>query len=191
MKHKVIITLISLLTLSGCANEHNSENTKKVETNPVNSVPSWVLNPTSANGFSASNCVIASGNFSVDRNHAISLARNTLAQNLETKVSVLEKSYQKINNSIDGKTSGTSFEQISKKITNTSIKKSHVEQVSLVEIAGVEQVCALVMMPLNETEMMFDRALPADIDPTDKASLYKEFTRQKVAKALEKQGNKI
>ncbi|WP_206744451.1 hypothetical protein, partial [Salinivibrio sp. PR5] len=128
------------MILSGCTNKHNYENTEKVEINPVNSVPNWILNPTDANGFSSSNCVVYSGNFSVDRNHAISLARNTLAQNLDTKVSILEKSYQKINDSIDRKLSGSSFEQISKKVTNISINKSQIEQISIVKIAGVEQV---------------------------------------------------
>ena len=193
MKYQILTAAISAVILSGCASQSGSENTAKVETNKGRNVPSWVLNPTSANGFAASNCVTASGNFSVDRNHAISLARNTLAQNLDIKVSVLEKNYQKIDSSVDGQTSGTSFEQIAKQITNTSIQKSQVEQVSLVEIGGVEQICALVVMPKIESEKMFNSAVTAgtDIDPTDKAALYKEFVSQKTSKELEKQAEAL
>ncbi|MHA7589530.1 hypothetical protein [Vibrio harveyi] len=193
MKYQILTAAISAVILSGCASQSGSENTAKVETNKGSNVPSWVLSPTSANGFAASNCVTASGNFSVDRNHAISLARNTLAQNLDIKVSVLEKNYQKIDSSVDGQTSGTSFEQIAKQITNTSIQKSQVEQVSLVEIGGVEQICALVVMPKIESEKMFNSAVTAgtDIDPTDKAALYKEFVSQKTSKELEKQAEAL
>ncbi|HDM8153653.1 hypothetical protein [Vibrio harveyi] len=193
MKYQILTAAISAVILSGCASQSGSENTAKVETNKGSNVPSWVLSPTSANGFAASNCVTASGNFSVDRNHAISLARNTLAQNLDIKVSVLEKNYQKIDSSVDGQTSGTSFEQIAKQITNTSIQKSQVEQVSLVEIGGVEQICALVVMPKIESEKMFNSAVTAgtDIDPTDKAALYKEFVSQKTSKELEQQAEAL
>ena len=193
MKYQILTAAISEGFLSGWASQSGSENTAKVETNKGSNVPSWVLNPTSANGFAASNCVTASGNFSVDRNHAISLARNTLSQNLDIKVRLLEKNYQKIDSSVDGQTSGTSFEQIAKQITNTSIQKSQVEQVSLVEIGGVEQICALVVMPKIESEKMFNSAVTAgtDIDPTDKAALYKEFVSQKTSKELEQQAEAL
>lgn len=193
MKYQILTAAISAAVLSGCASQSGSENTAKVETSKGSNVPNWVLNPTSANGFAASNCVSASGNFSIDCNHAISLARNTLAQNIDIKVSVLEKNYQKIDSSVDGHTSGTSFEQIAKQITNTSIQKSQVEQVALVEVGGEEQVCALVVMPKIESEKMFNSAVVAseDLDPTDKAALYKEFVSQKTSKQLEEQAKKL
>ncbi|WP_100754424.1 hypothetical protein [Vibrio salilacus] len=193
MKYHILTAAISAVILSGCASQSGSEDKTKVEANKDRHVPSWVLNPTSANGFAASSCVTASGNFYVDRNHAISLARNTLAQNLDIKVSVLEKNYQKIDSSVDGQTSSASFEQIAKQITNTSIQKSQVEQISLVEIGGVEQICALVAMPKIESEKLFNSAVTAstDIDPTDKAALYKEFVSQKTSKQLEKQAEDL
>jgi PBP1b-binding outer membrane lipoprotein LpoB len=189
MKHHILSAVIGAVFLSGCASQSASENTAKIETNKGSNVPAWVLNPTSANGFAASNCVTASGNFSIDRNHAVSLARNTLAQNLDIKVSVLEKNYQKIDTTVDAQVAGTSFEQIAKQITNTSIQKSQVEQVSLVNVGGVDQVCALVVMPKIESEKMFNTAVTADanVDPSDKAALYKEFVSQKTTKELEEQ----
>lgn len=190
MKHHILTAAIGALVLSGCASQGEQAT---IETNTTGNVPSWILNPTSANGFAASNCVESSGNFSIDRNHAISLARNTLAQNLDIKVSVLEKNYQKINSSVDGQSAGTSFEQIAKQISNTSIQKSQVENISLVEIDGAKQVCALVVMPAIESEKLFNSAITASssIDPTDKASLYREFVSQKTTKQLEEQAETL
>ncbi len=193
MKHHILTAAIGALVLSGCASQGEQIEKAKIDTNTTGNVPNWILNPTSANGFAASNCVESSGNFSIDRNHAVSLARNTLAQNLDIKVSVLEKNYQKINSTVDGQSAGTSFEQIAKQISNTSIQKSQVENISLVEIDGAKQVCALVVMPTIESEKLFNSALTASssIDPTDKASLYKEFVSQKTTKQLEEQAEAL
>ncbi len=193
MKNHILTAAISALVLSGCASQGEPAEKAQIETNTTGNVPSWILNPASANGFAASTCVESSGNFSIDRNHAISLARNTLAQNLDIKVSVLEKNYQKINNTVDGKSAGSSFEQIAKQISNTSIQRSKVENVALVEIDGAKQVCALVVMPTIESEKLFNSALTASssIDPTDKASLYKEFVSQKTTKQLEEQAAEL
>ncbi|AXT73694.1 hypothetical protein [Vibrio sp. dhg] len=192
MKHHILTAAIGALVLSGCASQSAQVETAKIETNTANNVPSWVLNPASANGFAASNCVESSGNFSIDRNHAVSLARNTLAQNLDIKVSVLEKNYQKISSSVDGQSAGTTFEQIAKQVSNTSIHHSEVEEISLVEIDGAKQVCALVVMPEVESEKLFNSALKvSSIDPTDKASLYKEFVSQKTTKQLEEQAEAL
>lgn len=192
MKYHILTAAIGALVLSGCASQSAQVETAKIETNNLANVPKWVMNPTSANGFAASNCVGASGNFSIDRNHAVSLARNTLAQNMDIKVSVLEKNYQKISTSVDGQAAGTSFEQIAKQISNTSIQKSQVEGISLVEIDGAKQVCALVVMPAVESEKLFSSALTASsVDPADKASLYKEFVSQKTTKQLEEQAEAL
>ncbi|CAM4451468.1 hypothetical protein [Vibrio agarivorans] len=189
MTNKFLVTAIGAIMLGGCASNQDESSTAKIETNSAIDVPAWVLNPASANGLAASNCVEASGNFSLDRNHAVALSRNTLAQNLDVKVSVLEKTYQQLNQSIDGTTTGSSFEQVAKQVTNTSIKKSEIEQIALVNIAGKDQVCALVVMPQIESEQLFNQAIPttAKIDPTDKAAMYKEFLSQKTAKQLEAQ----
>ncbi|MDR9829198.1 hypothetical protein RCJ22_26770 [Vibrio sp. FNV 38] len=190
MNKTLLSALLGSAVLMGCAsNDSGHQTTAEIETNKADDVPTWILNPASANGLAASNCVEASGNFSIDRNHAISLSRNTLAQNLDIKVSVLEKTYQQLNNSVDGTTSGSTFEQVSKQISNTSIKQSEVEQIALVNIAGKDQVCALVVMPQIQTEQLFNQAINtnARIDPSDKAAMYKEFSSQKSAKQLEAQ----
>ncbi len=189
MKYQILTTVICSLLFTGCASESAADHQAKIDTHTQGNVPAWILNPSSANGYAASNCVESSGNFSIDRNHAISLARNTLAQNMDNKVSVLEKNYQKMSNSAGVKVSGTSFEQISKQIASVSLKKSQVEQIALVNISGVDQTCALVVIPKTTSDEIFNTAVTSDsaIDPADKASLYKEFVSQKTAKALEAQ----
>lgn len=188
MNKKLLSATLFAVMLSGCASNGNDQvEVKPAVTAPA--MPSWVLNPASANGFAASNCVQSSGNFSVDRNHAVSLARNTLAQNMDLKANVLEKSFQKMGNSAGMTTTGTSFEQVAKQITSVSLQNSQVEQVALVDIAGVPQICALVTIPKVASEKLFDKAMATQtmIDPSNKAALYKEFVSQKTAKELEQQ----
>lgn len=184
-KTNVFATAVLAMTLAGCAsNDANQANNSN-----ITNMPEWVMNPVSANGFAASNCVESSGNFSIDRNHAISLTRNTLAQNMQLKASVLEKSYQKMESASGMTTSGTSFEQVAKQVTSVSLTKSQVEKVAIVNIAGKDQVCALVTIPKVEAEQQFKAAMMKvpGMNPMTQDHLYKEFVSQKTAKELEAQ----
>ncbi|EAS41187.1 hypothetical protein C9J48_00540 [Photobacterium profundum] len=197
MNKKILSAAVLAVLLTGCATE-SAQVTQQPETNipsenSSQAMPAWVFNPSSANGFAASNCVTASGNFSVDRNHVVSLTRNTLAQNMDLKANVLEKTYQKMDSAAGVSTTGTSFEQIAKQITSVSLQKSQVEQIAVVQISGIDQVCALVTMPKMESEKLFNNMVETNtvIDPTDKAALYKEFMSQKTTKELENQVNTL
>ncbi|WP_025820337.1 hypothetical protein [Shewanella marina] len=183
MNNKILSVALTVLFVGGCANTEVTN----IETS--SNIPVWVMNPSSANGYSASNCVSSSGNFSIDRNHAISLTRITLAQNMQLKASILEKSYQKLNQSTGLSTTGSSFEQIAKQVTSISIQNSQVEQIALIEINDVEQVCALVTIPKTLTHVLFEETIGQDktVDPTNKTALYNEFISQKTAKELEQQ----
>lgn len=190
MKKQLLSATIAMVVLSGCATQESGKTTTQASTNAKsdNAIPEWVMNPASANGYAASNCVSFSGNFSVDRNHAVSLARNTLAQNMDLKASVLEKTYQKMDSAAGSTSTGTSFEQVAKQISSVSIKQSQVEKVDMVKIAGTDQVCALVTIPKVESEKAFDNVIATgSIDPDDKDALYKEFISQKTTKELESQ----
>ncbi len=193
MKYQYLSIMVSSVLLAGCAGQSSTTDVAQISTNTDGNIPAWILTPSSANGYAASSCVEDSGHFSIDRNHAVSLARNTLAQNLETKVSVLEKNYQKMNDSAGIKTSGSSFEQIAKQITSVSLQKSQVEQVALVNINDIAQVCALVVMSKTESDEVFNSVVSANssIDPKNKAALYKEFVAQKTVKELEAQSKSL
>ena len=190
MKKQLLSATIVTLLLSGCATQESGKVAAQESINikPTNAIPGWVMNPVSANGYAASNCVAFSGNFSVDRNHAVSLARNTLAQNMDLKASVLEKTYQKMDSAAGTTSTGTSFEQVAKQISSVSIKQSQVEKVEIVNIAGTDQVCALVTIPKVASEKIFDNVIATgSIDPDDKDALYKEFISQKTTNELESQ----
>ena len=191
MKKSLLSAAMLAVLMTGCASQESAPVAPTTNTAPP--LPAWVMSPASANGYAASNCVTATGNFSVDRNHAVSLTRNTLAQNMNLKASVLEKTYQKMDSAAGQTSTGTSFEQIAKQIASVTLQKSQVEQIAVVNIAGVDQVCSLVTMPKIESEKAFQVLADASgpIDPSDKAALYKEFMSQKTAKELEKQVNSL
>lgn len=192
MKKNVLYAAVIATLMTGCATQESNNTATAPATNAVANVadiPEWVLNPSSANGFAASNCVKYTGNFSVDRNHAVSLTRNALAQNMDLKANVLEKTYQKMDSASGETSTGTSFEQIAKQITSVSLQKSQIEKVKIVNIAGVPQVCSLVTIPKVESEKAFTNMVNSSgpIDPSDKAALYKEFMSQKTTAELEQQ----
>lgn len=187
MNKTILSAVLMTLLVTGCASQ--DANVEQAQLNTTSKIPAWVMNPASANGFSASNCVKSSGNFAIDRNHAISLSRTTLAQNMELKASVLEKTFQKLDDSAGLVTAGSSFEQIAKQVTSVSLQKSQVEQVAVIKINNIDQVCALVTIPKAVTSALFNESVGqnSNIVPTDKAALYKEFISQKTTKELESQ----
>ena len=193
MKKSLLSAAMLAVLMTGCASQNTAPVQPTTNNDSSAQLPAWVMSPASANGYAASNCVTATGNFSVDRNHAVSLSRNTLAQNMQTKASVLEKTYQKMDSAAGNTSTGTSFEQAAKQVASVSLQKSQVEQIAVVKIAGVDQVCALVTMPKVETEKVFNVLANAagPIDPTDKEALYKEFMSQKTAKELEKRAEAL
>lgn len=185
MNKKIMSVALISAFLTGCASSGST--TQSAETNRSD-IPVWVFTPSSANGLSASSCAESSGSFAIDRNHAISLARNSLAQNLSMKANVLEKTYQNLDTAAGQRISGSSFEQVAKKMSSVAINNSQVEQIALTTIDGVKQVCALVNIPKKDTDSAFDGILDgAALDPTDKAAMYQEFIKQRSEKELEAQ----
>ncbi|WP_026972842.1 hypothetical protein [Aliagarivorans marinus] len=183
---KPSVIMLSLL-LGACASQQNARY-GEVETQAQ--LPPWVLTPSAANGLAASDCIVSSGDFGIDRNHAIAQARSSLAQSIEMKADVLEKTYQKSQNAAGISTTGTSFEQIARNVTSVTLSNTQVEQLAMVKIEDVSHVCALVTLPANQRDSLFDDIVSQsgrELDPTDQKSLYREFTTQKTTEQLETQ----
>ena len=109
MKLKPILTtLIIAGTLSACsATKDNSAADSSVN------IPEWVLNPVVENGIAAADCIKYSGNISIDQKMAVANARLALAQQIETRIEGLDKTFANRTDVNDESSVGTTFSSVS------------------------------------------------------------------------------
>ncbi len=85
-------------------------------------MPGWILNPNIEGGIAAAECSTWSGDFSMDKAEATALARATLAKQIDTKVQAMDKTYQRRVRANDKTTTGTTFESVSKQLTEQTLQ---------------------------------------------------------------------
>lgn len=120
-------------------------------------IPSWVTSPKIEGGIAAADCVKFSGNMSIDQKMSAANARVALAQQINTRVEALEKSYQS-RNDIDNATEvGTSFTSVSTQVTNESLSGARVERAEIVNIAGTDNFCTLMALTPSATDDLLNQ----------------------------------
>lgn len=177
-------TLLSTVLLAAC-----SSPPKK----PESELPQWVMNPTIEDGIAATDCVIWSGNFSTDKAQATALSRTSLAQQIETRVKALDKTYQEKIEVSSGVQTGSTFSSVSKQLTNQALQGSRVIKVDFAEFDGKKQLCAMVALGASSTKELFDELLNKagkKVQPDQEQVLYQEFKAHKAQQELEAELNK-
>jgi len=144
----------------------------------ANSIPSWVLNPSVDEGIAAVDCVVFSGNFSVDAKLASSNARLALSQQIETKVEGLDETYDSRVSNGDQTTITTKFSSHSKQATKQILGGSKILQSDIVKLAGKDYFCSMATLDPNSTQSLFNEIVAetkGDIDSDLKADLLTQF----------------
>lgn len=181
----LMLALGSALTLGAC-----SSSAPEVPANPLTtSIPQWVLNPVIDNAIAASDCVKFSGNMSIDQKMASANARQALAQQIETRVESLDKTYSNRTDSNNDTTTGSSFSSVSKQITNQKLNGSRIVKSDIVKIAGKDHLCSMVMLDPKVTQELFSSIIDASkktVNPQDEKFLYQEFKAYKAEQDLDK-----
>ncbi|KZN30819.1 LPP20 family lipoprotein [Pseudoalteromonas luteoviolacea] len=186
MKLKSLLTTV-LVTgiLAGCSStKEQSASQSKVN------IPDWVLNPTIENGIAAADCVKFSGNISIDQKSSVANARLALAQQIETRIEGLDKTFANRTDANDETTVGSTFSSVSKQLTKQTLRGSRVNKADVVEIAGKDYYCSLVVLSPQLTQSLFKDVIKEskkDINPQDEKFLYQEFKAYKAEKDLEKE----
>ncbi len=179
------ISLLALNTLLvGCAS------TEADQKSAANQLPEWVLNPVVEGGLAAAECVKFSGNISVDQKMVIANARASLAQQIDSKVKAMDKTYAHRTDSQDASDTGSTFESVSKQIANQSLAGSRAKKFAMTQINGVDHYCGLVTLTEQDTKLLFNNIVAqskANISAQDEAFLYEEFRAQKAQDELEKE----
>lgn len=115
-------------------------------------LPEWVAMPPDDAGFSATECVVASGNISIDRNEAMSKAQTIIAQQLQAKVEGLNESIQRITRDQDGDPSESTdtFTTRMTVVISTTVRNARVGRQDFAELEGRDHFC--VYLALDEAE---------------------------------------
>lgn len=182
-----LLSLSSVVFLAACSST-------PVETTSVGDIPSWILNPQVEDGIAVSECVLFSGNMSIDKQQAVANARTALAQRIETRVSAMDKSYRDKVEVASGVESGSTFSSVSKQVTQQTLVGTNPIKTDITKIAGKDNLCVLVAVGQESTKGIFD-ALVEEADrpmtAQQKDVLYAEFKAHRAEEQLDKELEKF
>ncbi len=192
---KLIIVAAMTTILAACGSTAKKAEPEVKETNSLTAnIPSWVLNPVVEDGIAATDCVKFSGNLSIDQKMATANGRLALAQQIETRVEGLDKTYANRTDSNDEMTTGSSFSSVSKQLTKQTLSGSRVIKTDIVEIAGKQHFCVLTTLSPSATKELFAAIVKQSnrsVNPQDEKFLYQEFKAHKAEKDLEKEIHRL
>lgn len=187
-KQRTILSLAAVTLLAACSSQPKNESTS------VGDIPSWVLNPHVDDGIAVSECVLWSGNMSIDKQQAVTNARTALAQRIETKVTAMDKSYRDKVEAKSGVESGTTFSSVSKQVTEQALVGTTPLKTDIVKIAGKDNLCVLVAIGQESTKAVFDALVKKANKPMSAKQediLYQEFKADRANKELDKEIEKL
>ncbi|WP_354623965.1 hypothetical protein [Psychromonas sp. MME2] len=182
-----VLSLSLLVLVVGCSSSTEKETS-------IGSIPKWILDPQIEDGIAVSECVLFSGNMSIDRQQALANGRASLAQRIESRVSALDKIYRDKIEVSSGVESGTTFSSVSKQVTQQTLVGTSLVKTDIVEIAGKDNLCVLVAIGQESTKEIFDNLVNAAKRPMSaqqKDLLYTEFKAQRAEQQLDAELEKL
>jgi len=172
-KHLVPLFIVGLALLTACGGL-----SRKTTTVGVGQIPEWVAQPQVEQGIAVTECVPASNDFSMDRKEAVANARQSLAQQIRTKVRAMDKTYQRRVEAGDTSTSGSIFENVSKQLTEETLQGTDPEKIGYEKFNNQKQLCVMLSMGGNKMREFFKQLVERsdrEIGPRDEEILYQEF----------------
>lgn len=188
-RSNLVILLSSALLLTACGSTQTPVAESKPQTS-LSGIPQWVLNPVVDNAIAAADCVKFSGNISIDQKMAAANARQALAQQIETRVEALDKTYANRTDANQEITTGATFSSVSKQVTKQKLTGSRVVKSDVVKIAGQDQFCVMVTLTPEVTQDLFSSIInesKRSVNPKDEKFLYQEFKAFKAEQDLDKE----
>jgi hypothetical protein len=191
MKTQKLIIVAAMTTILAACGSTEKDTAAEPKTNSLTAgIPQWVLNPVVEDGIAATDCVKFSGNLSVDQKMATANGRLALAQQLESRIEGLDKTYSNRTDSNEDLTVGSTFSSVSKQITKKTLVGSRAIKSDIVEIAGKQHFCVLTTLSPSATKELFDSIVKESgrsVNPQAEKFLYQEFKAHKAEQSLEKE----
>ena len=130
-----------------------------------------------------------SSNFNLDKKEATANARQELAQQLNLQVKAMDKTYSRRTRAQDKSSSGSTFESVSRQVTDTNLNGSRVVKTGYVSLAGKKNLCVMVAFGDSQMKKIFNDLIKAsnrEVGPQDEELLYQEFKAQKAGEEMDK-----
>lgn len=192
MKLKILTTLAAVSLLSACATQEAAPTAAPAAPATAaasQQLPSWVLNPVVEDGFADTQCVSATADMNILKNKAVALARAEIAKQINVSVKAMDKTYQNLTDTAQGSTSGSTFESVSKQVTQAQLSGSRAVKIEYIDFPDKTlKLCALVTLSPAITKSLFDNLVTEssrDISPTNEAVLYQQFLAHKAQSEMD------
>lgn len=183
MKKEIVVAISVAVLAAGCASKEEPKQ-------DIAGVPNWVTSPSYKDGIAATECVPASSSFSLDRKEAVANARQGLAQQLNLKVKAMDKTYQRRTRADDEASTGSTFESVSRQVTQTNLNGSRVVKTGYVKLGGTKNMCVMVAFGDSKMKKIFDDLIEAsgrEVGPQDEDILYQEFKAKKAGEEMDQE----
>jgi hypothetical protein len=162
---------------------------KDVSGQGLEEFPSWVIDPQVENGIAASECIIYSGNISVDKAQITAQARSTLAKQIEVRVSALDKTYLDRTDAAGKTVVGSSFSSVSRQLSDQTLTGTRLTKLSRLSIGGQENLCGMLTLDPERSQTIFKQIIEAsqrEISVEDEDVLYQEFKAHRAQEDLDR-----
>jgi len=189
---KAIFGLVTMTLVVGCASNNFSE-----DAGAHSSLPDWVTMPAKQfpeGTLASTECVPDNASMSFLKSKATALARADIAKQINIAIQAMDKTYQTMSENGDISGTGSTFESVSKQITNQMLQGSIPQKVDYIsQGADTKQLCALVVLSAEKNEKIFKSLIQNSgrrLTPDNEELMYQEYRAKKAQKDLESSINK-
>ena len=142
-------------------------------------------------GFADTQCVQTIADMNIIKNKAVALARAEIAKQINIQVKAMDKTYQNLTETGKGSTAGSTFESVSKQVTQQKLSGSRPIKMDYIDFPdGTQKLCVMVAMSPAVTKALFQELVSASgkqLSPNDDAVLYQEFKAHKAQDEMEQE----
>ena len=179
----IALMILPMALIAGCASTPEPQSSV--------GLPDWVTIPSVENGFADTQCVEANASMGMLKNKATALGRAEIAKQIDLQVKAMDKTYQNLTEADDGSAGGSTFESVSKQVTNQKLSGSRATKTDYVNFPdGTQQFCVMVTLDPNLTREMYDGIVKSSgrkLSPQSDEILWQEFKAHKAQQELDKE----
>lgn len=186
-KMKLTTGILAAGLIAGCAS-----NQQPGQPTSNSGLPAWVMTPASVVGEGAlavTECVPDNASMSILKAKSIALARAGLAQQIGVNVQAMDKTYQSLTENGDEAGSGSSFESVSKQVTDQMLNGAIPQRSDYLEGPGNKMLfCSMVVLAPEQNRKIFEQIIDKSnrqLNPNNEALLYQEYRAKRAAEELD------
>jgi len=163
----------------------------KVEAPVKIKLPSWVGVPFVENGLADAQCVDNTGSMSILKSKATALARAEIARQIGIQVKAMDKTFQNLTDTTEGSTSGSTFEAVSKGVTQQRLSGTRAVKVEYIDFPdNTQKLCVMVTMESKLAEELYEAIVKSSgrqLSAKNNAVLYQKFLAAQAEKQMEEE----